>query len=341
MTAGRPGARAGVESATSRLGRLLTMVPWLLNRQGVDIGEAARQFGVTTAQIEADLQLLFVCGTPGHMPDDLIEADWEDGKVFLSNAETISRPLRLGVDEAMALVVGLRALAAVRGLSATDAVERALAKLENAIGTTTPDAEAAARIQVTLDGYTGGDTLGLAQRALVGRRRVHLRYLVTGRDEATERDVDPMRVLNQDGYWYLEGWCHRAQDMRLFRFDRIESLEVLDEDGTPPPQARTRDVAAGVFRPSPEDIVVRLRLAPEGTWVSDYYPMDSVEATPDGGQVVSLRTPDTSWVRRLLWRLGPDAAVIEPTSLAEEVARGAAAALARYDAARYDAASAG
>ena len=68
-----------------------------------------------TAQLEADLELLFVCGTPGHMPDDLIEAEWEGGRVYLGNADTIARPLRLGVDEALALIVGLRALAAVPG----------------------------------------------------------------------------------------------------------------------------------------------------------------------------------------------------------------------------------
>ena len=37
------------ESATSRLSRLLTMVPWLLNRQGIEIEEAAREFGVSPA----------------------------------------------------------------------------------------------------------------------------------------------------------------------------------------------------------------------------------------------------------------------------------------------------
>ena len=39
------------ESATSRLSRLLTMVPWLLKRQGVEIAEVAREFGVTPAQV--------------------------------------------------------------------------------------------------------------------------------------------------------------------------------------------------------------------------------------------------------------------------------------------------
>ena len=30
------------------------------------------------------------------MPDELIEADWEEGRVFVGNADTIARPLRLG-----------------------------------------------------------------------------------------------------------------------------------------------------------------------------------------------------------------------------------------------------
>ena len=47
MNTGKPAA----ETATARLARLLTMVPWLLNRQGVEIEEVAREFAVTPAQV--------------------------------------------------------------------------------------------------------------------------------------------------------------------------------------------------------------------------------------------------------------------------------------------------
>src|SRR5664280_2278052 len=238
------------ESATTRLSRLLTMVPWLLNRQGVEIDEAAREFAVTPAQVEADLALLFLCGTPGGYPGDLIEAEWESGRVFLGNADTINRPLRLGVDEALTLIVGLRALAAVPGIGERDAVVRALAKLEAATGSA---AAGTSRIEVLIDEGTGEEFLDLARRALAARRRVHLRYLVPGRDESTERDVDPMRLINFDAHWYLEGWCHRAEDVRLFRLDRIEAVAVLDEDGTPPTTAQPRDLGSGVFQPQAGD----------------------------------------------------------------------------------------
>ncbi|MHB1473379.1 MAG: helix-turn-helix transcriptional regulator [Dermatophilaceae bacterium] len=319
--------KQAAESATSRLSRLLTMVPWLLNRQGVEIEEAAREFGVTPAQVESDLALLFLCGTPGGYHGDLIEAEWESGRVFLGNADTIKRPLRLGVDEALALIVGLRALAAVPGIGERDAVVRALAKLEAATGSASTGAS---RIQVVIDEGTSKEALGLAQQALTARRRVHLRYLVPGRDESTERDVDPMRVINFDAHWYLEGWCHRAEDVRLFRLDRVESLTILDEDGTPPAAAQPRDLDAGVFTPHAGDQLVRLALGPGAAWVSEYYPTESVEPTRGGGAVVTLRTADTAWLRRLMWRLGSQARVLEPADLALDVQQGAREALEAY-----------
>ena len=39
------------ESATARLARLLTMVPWLVNRQGIDLRQAADDLGVSVDQI--------------------------------------------------------------------------------------------------------------------------------------------------------------------------------------------------------------------------------------------------------------------------------------------------
>jgi proteasome accessory factor C len=315
------------EAATARLSRLLTMVPWLLNRPGVETEEVAREFGVTRAQVEADLALLFLCGTPGGYHGDLIEAEWESGRVFLGNADTIKRPLRLGVDEALALIVGLRALAAVPGIGERDAVVRALAKLEAATGSA---AAGTSRVQVLIDEGTGEEALAPAQQALAARRRVHLRYLVPSRDESTERDVDPMRVINFDAHWYLEGWCHRAEDVRLFRLDRIESLTILDEDGTPPAKAQPRDLDAGVFTPRADDLLVRLALGPGATWVSDYYPTESVEPMDDGGAVITVRTADTAWLRRLMWRLGSQATVLEPAELALEVRQGARAALEAY-----------
>ena len=118
-------SRPSVESATSRVQRLLTMVPWLVSRQGIEIEEAAAGLGISEQQLVADLDLLFMCGY-GQLPDEMIEASYEGGRIFVTNADAIARPLRLSVDEAISLIVGLRSLAA-SGAGESSAVERALA----------------------------------------------------------------------------------------------------------------------------------------------------------------------------------------------------------------------
>ncbi|CAN7441197.1 helix-turn-helix transcriptional regulator [Knoellia sp. LjRoot47] len=312
------------ETATSRLTRLLTMVPWLVNRQGIELEEAARGLGVTVEQLESDLNLLFLCGY-GQMPDELIEADWEEGRVFVGNADTISRPLRLGVDEAVTLIVGLRTLLDVPGLTERDAIERALAKLEAAAGTA---AEPASRVSVDLTDAVDPQVLAQARQGVQQHRRLHLTYHVPGRDESTERDVDPMRVIAAEGHWYLEGWCHRAEGVRMFRLDRVEALSVLDEDGTPPDGVSPRELGESIFSAAESDLLVTLRLLPGALWVSDYYPVETATDAEDGSRTITLRTADTAWLERLVLRMGGHVLVVSPHHLSERIAVRASAALA-------------
>ncbi len=310
--------------ATERLSRLLALVPYLVSRQGVPLAAAAAEFGITERQLVKDLELLFVCGTPGHLPDDLIDVDWDGGQVFLSNADPIARPLRLGVDEALALLVGLRALADVPGLHDRDALQRTILKLEQAAGEAgAPSAQV--RVEVEAQG-----PLAEVRRALDTGRRVHLTYFVPSRDETTERDVDPIRVLLVDGRWYLEGWCRRAEDVRLFRMDRVDALTVLDVAAEVPPQAAVRDLEEGLFAVSPEDLLATVELAPPAHWVADYYPVVDVAEHGDH-LVVRLRVLDDGWLRQLALRLGGALRVLDPPGLAGAVASAARSALAAYE----------
>lgn len=316
-------SRPPVESATHRVQRLLTMVPWLASRQGIEIERAASGLGITEKQLMADLDLLFMCGY-GPMPDELIEASYEGGRVFVSNAETIDRPLRLTVDEAISLIVGLRSLSA-SGAGESSAVERALAKLEEAAGSI-PGVE---RVVVVEDDTETGQSLGVLREALGAARRVHLSYHVPSRDERTERDVDPMRLAHVDGHWYLEGWCHRARDVRLFRVDRIEAVDVLDAPAEPPAGVTRRDLSAGAYQRGAADTPVRLRLSPGAHWVAEYYPV--TERTADGEDLlVTMPTSNEGFLRRLVLRLGGGAEVLEPAVLRQSLAANARSALAEY-----------
>ena len=320
---------SGVITSTERLQRLLALVPYVVSRKVVTLAETAAAFGISERELVDDLNLLWCVELRAPDPYCPIDLSYEGGEIVVSQAESMGRPLRLAVDEASALLVALRMLAELPGLEDRSAMSRLIAKLEEAAGEA---ASASAQVAVQVDVH-GDGTDGLAAQvraAIAAGRRLHLRYYVPGRDEATERDVDPMRLLVVDGRPYLEGWCLRAEGMRLFRLDRVLELAVLDQPASPPPEAEPVDVDQGLFRPSPDDVQVELELSPEGRWVAEHYPCESVSELPEGRLRVVLRTPDTGWVRRLALRLGEDGRVISPPGLVTEVRDTAAAALANY-----------
>lgn len=326
MTPAAAAPRRAGTGATSRLARLLSLIPYLVAHPGVAVSTVAEVFEIGEDQLRADLELLFLCGLPGYAPGDLIDVSYEGDRITVSNAEEFERPLRLSPDEALALVVAARSLAAVPGLSEAEALTRAIAKLETALG---PEVQpGTTRVTVVLDAE--GETLQRLRGALEAQRRVHLSYHSAGRGELTERDVDPMRVLSVDGRWYLEGWCRRVDDVRLFRLDRIMRADVLDVPAEVPAQAQPRDLSEGLFRPAPDDHAIVLEVTAGAAWISDYYPCEDVVDLPGGGQRLTLRTRDLHWLRRLLLQMGTAVKVVEPASLRADVRAAAAAALAAY-----------
>ena len=321
-----------MSGARDQVARLLALVPYIQARREVSVDQAAAEFGVKPAQILKDLNVLWFCGLPGLGMGDLIDVDMDalegEGVIRVSNADYLSRPLRLDSSEASALIVALRALRESSGADVRPIVDRTLGKLERAAG----DAAAlAAQVDVRLPSQDSGAAAVHATltRALAEGRQVRIDYYVPARDEATARTVDPGRLLNAQGNDYLEAWCHLAEDQRLFRLDRISSAELLDT----PVEAHDvapRDLAAGLFQGSPEDVLVSLLLEQESRWVAEYYPMETVEEAGAGRLRVTLRVSDPAWMLRLLLRLGRSVRVESPAGLSGDVRRTASDALANY-----------
>jgi proteasome accessory factor C len=313
---GRPPGTA----STGWLARLLNLVPYLHARPGMRIADAAADLGVSEQQLRDDLELLWVCGLPGYGPGDLIDMAFDGDRVTITYDAGIDRPLRLTPDEALALVVALRMLAETPGVGDRGAIERALAKLEQAAGEPAP-------VAVRLPGSAG--RLRRVREAVGQGRALEITYYSATRDRTSTRVVDPMRMVMVGGHGYLEAWCRSVQQVRRFRVDRIDELRVRDEPAAPPPRARPAAIVDGIFQPSRELPLVVLRVGRGARWITEYYPCERVEESA-AGWLVSLRVTDLAWARRLVLGLGPEVAVLDPPELAEAVRAQAMAALEAY-----------
>ncbi|TWH28862.1 proteasome accessory factor C [Isoptericola variabilis J7] len=298
------------ERADDRLVRLLGLVAYLDGAGPVRVEELARRFGVSPRQVREDVDALWVSGTPGYMPDDLIDFDafsLDEGVVHLTRARGMTRPLRLGTREAVALVAALRAMHASPPVQA--------------------DPDRAAVV---------GSALAKLTAATDGRR-LRIRY-VNAADVASERDVDPVRLLTQDERTYLVAWCLRAGGRRTFRADRILAAEVLEAAAEPHDVDPDVDVSASVLASGgPGAPVATLVLASPARWVAEEVPAESVRDLPDGSFEVRLRVTNPAWLRRLLLSNAPDVRAVAPPEVAADVAAAARAALAAYgEASRSD-----
>ena len=100
------GRRRGAPKTADRLGRMLVVVPYLVQHPGTPLGEVAALFDVASEQLRRDLDLLFMSGLPPYGPGDLIDVDVdEDDRIWITMADHFARPLRLTRSEALALYV--------------------------------------------------------------------------------------------------------------------------------------------------------------------------------------------------------------------------------------------
>ncbi|MFD7294434.1 helix-turn-helix transcriptional regulator [Streptomyces sp. NPDC059897] len=312
-------------NAIDQTRRMLSLVTYLRERPGARVEDVARAFGITEDELISDLDVLPLCGT-SFRGGDLLDIDTDGDRIWWHNPDDVAEPLRIAADEATALLVAARAVATLPGLRESDrlALLRATAKLEAAAGEV---AGASARLSVTFE--SEGGVFADVDRAISERRRLWIRYYSPARDEVTEREIDPIRLVSV-GHTYVEAWCRRSEARRTFRLDRVAEIKVLDEPSAPP-EVELRDLSEGLVQPAAEDPEVVVEVGPGGRWVAEYYPHDSAEELPDGGLRITLRTPDPSSLRRLALRLGRDGHIVAPAELATSARDAARQALAAYD----------
>jgi len=318
--------RRTVPKTSERLGRMLVIVPYLVQHQGAGLGEVAELFALPPDQLRRDLDLLFMSGLPPYGPGDLIDVEVdEDEHIWITMADHFSRPLRLTRSEALSLYLRGTELVATPGLPEAPALASALRKLREELGPETlGDAES--RIE-TAGGGGGPEHLALLRRAAGSHAALQIEYYAPSTGTLSSRVIEPEEVFASLGNWYVAAWDLGADAERLFRADRIRSAEPTGATFAP---RGLEGVGRPLYTPRPEDLPVRLRLRPAARWIAEYYTSMDPREADDGCLEVTLPTSRLGWVARLLLRAGADAEVLSPPELDAEVRDLAERTLERY-----------
>jgi predicted DNA-binding transcriptional regulator YafY len=205
--------------------RVLTILEMLQGRLGLSGAEIATQLEVNRRTVRRYITMLQDLGIP-------IEATRGPFGGYRLRPGFKLPPLMLSDDEALAVTLSL--IAAQRQGMSVEATSTAgaLAKIERVL----PD-PLRERLQALRDTVTFASAADVAppnsailiRLSLAIQRSERVQLCYQSGAAATERRLDPYGVVFHWGRWYLAAWCYLRGAMRVFRLDKILSLEVVPE----------------------------------------------------------------------------------------------------------------
>ena len=175
----------------------------------------------------------------------------------------------------------------------------------------------------------------LVSQATLMRRRLRLLYYNRTRDDSTEREISPQRLVYYRGNWYLDAWCHLRNDLRSFAVDAMRKVAIS------PAPAREIETASlnahlgagyGIFSGVADKFAV-LRFEPGAArWVSAerWHAKQTHEFELDGHLILTVPYANEPELVMDILRYGPDVEVLAPKSLKNAVVDRLEKNLARY-----------
>lgn len=212
------------ENAAERALRLLDIVPYVVQNQGIAVSDLADHFGIKKEELLKDLNLLFLCGLPGYTPLELIDLSVEDDVVVIRDPQNLAQPRNFTFSEVLVLRIALAALQEI--VPTSSSVYARLSdlrrKLEHTFSAEIPPQ--AVNFQLDKSGFTS-DLIKLAIRE---GNNLEISYLNPSKDEITTREITPFKLQVLDDRVLLVSYCHLAQSQRTFNLAQIQQARMVE-----------------------------------------------------------------------------------------------------------------
>jgi predicted DNA-binding transcriptional regulator YafY len=308
-------------TAEAQLERILYILPAAAREEGVRLDELARTLDVTPATVLQDLET--VAARAYYHPAGAVESFTimiEGDAVHVDAPAEFRRPVRLAREEALALGLGLRALAADAEPTRRTEILALATRLEAEL--TAPDVQeravgrtAVAEPEVAYEehvlAFADDGFRGVVADAIQQRRCCRLLYLKPGDLAPMHRRIAPYRLVYADGMWYVAAYDLEREALRFFRMDRVLDGSIEAEAAPTAPAELATMLGGGAPYNASDDMAVTVRYSPRiARWIEERSPR--AQQNEDGSVVVQHRVADPRWIVRHVLQYGGEAVVEEP-----------------------------
>jgi proteasome accessory factor C len=265
--------------------------------------EFRNEFGLTKAQATKFLSTLTFVG-PDQGGGGLVDIDFEDGFIYVRNAQNFDRPVTLNRLEANALLGGLTYLKAVTVPDNVARIDALISKISDAAN------RAGAPFEVV--GHQVSSSFVTALRhAIDNKLRLEIVYS-SGTGEVSTRVIEPQRMEALNDVLYVAAWCQLKNGTRTFRLDRIVELNSSDALSTNSMEVQAQVEVAGAVQAT---VLTTIEALED---FSSVHILSQVKQ-PDGRWLVELTVGSLTWLAGLILASGGDMEAVAPTELRQEV----------------------
>ncbi len=220
---------------TDRLFELIQILRDGRLHRGQDLAE---RLGVSLRTLYRDMDTLVASGIP---------VEGERGLGYMMTAPITLPPLNLTLSELEALHLGL----SVVEKAADEEMRRAAETLSRKIDAVLPEDRTAPAngwgfaVYPFAEAARGFVHMAPLRAAIRTRRKVDITYLSLDGQTSTRR-VRPLQMEYWGRVWTLTGWCELRQAFRVFRVDRIQTLDIADDSFEEEPGTTLADYLAQI-----------------------------------------------------------------------------------------------
>ncbi|MEM6353665.1 MAG: transcriptional regulator [Cyanobacteria bacterium P01_D01_bin.14] len=157
------------------------------------------------------------------------------------------------------------------------------------------------------------------ERACQQQQRVWMRYGTPGKP-VSERKLDPYVLHFSQNNPYVTGWCHKRQEERWFRVDRIKEIRLLDESFEINPSFDRAAHFASAFQHEvggvPQEMTIWFD-GPTAPYIRErrWHPTQQIEEHADGSLTLRMVVRGLNEVKRWVLFYGRGARVLGPPEL--------------------------
>jgi len=299
------------ENIEERTRRLLLLLQAMRPNTRTPLSEFALLTGTPQDELVSDLQLLSMCAADQRDPTSFIPVliDNDHVEVF-GHLPALDKPVRFSISEARAVIAAMR----VAGVPADSELHRKISLAAGSPGIAPEEIER--RLHASSSLISVSPYLNSLAFAAKHRRVVHMAYRRASSLSATDKNVEPLALMHEKDVWYVFAYCQSSLEVKTYRLDRIESLEVTEASFEP----RAFDLPSSAL-PLEELPAARVRFGPDEKIAEREWPGIRIVTTEkDGSRIAEIPYAGSSWLaQRIVACLG-GAEALSPSELREAVA---------------------